>query len=82
MGSLNSVTSRYGCHGCHALLGSSVYIQEDDQKVYPCSYLRFLGGLSSDKNPHFISAQGTRKGHLCKYFHAWVEVLALEMNQE
>ena len=45
-------------------------------------YLRFFGGLSSDKNPHFISAQGTRKGHLCKYFHAWVEVLALEMNQE
>ena len=82
MGSLNSVTSRYGCHGCYALLGSSLYIQLDEHWVYSCSYLRLLWGLSSNKNPSLVSAQGTRKGNLFQDFHLWVEVLALEMNQE
>lgn len=62
MDSVNSVISRYGCHGHHTLQGSFLYIQEGDQRVSPCFCLRIFGGggFPSDIS-QFLPERGDRK---------------------
>lgn len=63
MDSVNSVISRYGCHGHHTLQGSFLYIQEGDQRVSPCFCLRIFGGggPSPQIYPSFYQREGIEK---------------------
>lgn len=74
MGSLIFIISRYGCHGHHTLLGSSLNIQEGDQRVSACFCLRIFGRLFFSDIFQFLSRL------IFKYLHACTEVLASEMN--
>lgn len=71
MGSRIFLMSRYGCHGHHTFLGSSLNIKEGDQRVSACFCLGIFGRLFFSDIFQFLSRL---------IIHTCIEVLASEMN--